>query len=88
MVGTMGQEKDFEEIKKETMENEVSQKIFDLVEKPKDFVSVRSINVFYDRYRVNVYTECETGGLIGYKSQRISQSYFCKYDGENLTIIA
>lgn len=85
----MGQEKDFEELKKETMEKEVSEKIFELVEKPKDFVFVKSSNVYHDRYRVNVYSSYQDEGTMsGYKSQRISQSYFCKYDGENLTILS
>ena len=85
----MGQEKDFEDLKKEAMENEVNEKIFDLVEKPKDFMFVKSSNVYYDRYRVNVYSAYQDGGtLTGYTSQRISHSYFCKYDGEDLTIIS
>ena len=85
----MGQEKDFEELKKETMEKEVSEKIFELVEKPKDFLFVKSSNVYHDRYRVNVYSSYQDEGTMsGYKSQRISHSYFCRYDGENLTILS
>lgn len=86
----MGQENlDFDNLKKEAMENEVSEKIFDLVEKPKDFMFVKSSNVYHDRYRVNVYSSYQTEGTMsGYSSQRISHSYFCKYDGENLTILS
>lgn len=86
----MGQENlDFDNLKKEAMENEVSEKIFDLVEKPKDFMFVKSSNVYHDRYRVNVYSAYQTEEtLSGYSSQRISHSYFCKYDGENLTILS
>jgi len=81
-------ENNFEEKRREAMEQEVNQKIFDLVEKPKGFLFVKSTNVFHDRYRVNVYAESEVETYNGYKGQRISNSYFCKYDGENLTIIA
>ncbi len=85
----MGQEQAFEELKKEAMENEVNKKIFDLVEKPKDFMFVKSSNVYHDRYRVNIYSSYQhEGTMTGYKSQRSAHAYFCKYDGEDLTIIS
>lgn len=82
---SMANNKNNLEKRREAMEQKVNQKIFDLVEKPKGFLFVKSTNVFHDRYRVNVYAESEVDGC---KGQRISSSYFCKYDGENLTIIA
>lgn len=60
--------------------------IFDHVEKPDDFLMCKSINVFDDRYRVNIYTKRYVEGIEG---KCIKHSYFCKYDASgNLNIIS
>ena len=63
---------------------EIESLLFKQVEKPKNLLMVKAINVFDNRYRINVYTEVEEDGLI---KKRISASYFCHYKPGQLTII-
>ena len=58
--------------------------LFKQVEKPKNLLMVKAINVFDNRYRINVYTEIEEDGLT---KKRISASYFCHYNLNKLDII-
>jgi hypothetical protein len=44
----------------------------------------RIINVFDNRYRINIYTEIEEDNLI---KKRIAASYFCHYNSGHLEII-
>jgi len=54
--------------------------IFKHVEKPKDFLYCRSINVFENRWRVNVYSKRYIEGIEG---KYISSSYFIHFDKAN-----
>jgi hypothetical protein len=66
------------------MDLEIEHLLFKQVEKPKHFLMVRSLPLFENRYRINVYTQTEEEGLF---KKRISSSYFCHYQPGKLTII-
>ena len=66
------------------MDLEIESLLFKQVEKPKHYLMTRVINVFENRYRVNVYVEIEENNLI---KRKIKQSYFCHYNPGELTII-
>lgn len=51
--------------------------LFSHVAKPKDYLYCRSINVYDDRWRVNVYSKRYVEGIEG---KYISQSYFVSFD--------
>lgn len=64
-----------------------NQKVCDLIlkqiEKPENYIFCRAINVYDNRYRVNIYsktTNHESEGV------RISNSYFVKYDGKEIIL--
>jgi hypothetical protein len=63
---------------------EIESLLFKQVEKPKHFLMTRIINVYENRYRINVYIQVEEEGLI---KKRISASYFCHYFPGKLEII-
>lgn len=68
------------------MDLEIEYLLFKQVEKPKNFLMVRSLLLFENRYRVNIYTQTdEEEGLL---KKRISSSYFCHYHSGKLTIIS
>lgn len=54
-------------------------------ERPKHLHDVKIVNVFEDRYRINVWVRVEEGG---FEKTKIHSSYFARYDGENLHIRA
>lgn len=66
------------------MDLEIESLLFKQVEKPQHFLMMRAINLFSNRYRINVYTETEEDNLI---KKRIAASYFCHYHPGKLTII-
>ena len=55
------------------MKKDVCDLLFEQVSKPSDFLMCRAINLYDNRYRVNLYSETEEDGLL---KRRISQSYF------------
>jgi len=61
--------------------------IFSYVEKPKDYLMCKSMNVYDDRWRINVYSKRTVDGIEG---KYISQSYFTSFNTSNgeLKIIA
>ena len=63
---------------------EIESLLFKQVEKPKNFLMTKSINVYDNRYRINVYVEFEADNLT---KKRIFASYFCNYSPGVLTII-
>ena len=65
------------------MHLEIESLLFKQVEKPKNFLMTKIINVYDNRYRINVYVEFEEDNLT---KKRISTSYFCHYSPGNLTI--
>lgn len=66
------------------MDYEIEQLLFKQVEKPKHHLMTKVINLWDNRYRVNVYIQIEEDNLI---KKRISGSYFCHYSPGKLTII-
>lgn len=66
------------------MELEIESLLFKQVSKPDDYLMIKIINVYDNRYRINIYSEIEENNLI---KRKISQSYFCHYKPGELTII-
>lgn len=66
------------------MDLEIESLLFKQVEKPKNLLMTKIINVWENRYRINVYTEIEEDNLI---KRKIHSSYFCHYNPGKLTII-
>ena len=66
------------------MDLEIEHLLFKQVEKPNRYLMTRIINVFENRYRINIYVQIEEDNLI---KKRISSSYFCHYSPGKLTII-
>lgn len=59
--------------------------LFSKVEKPKDLCDTKIVNVFEDRYRINLWIKTEEDGI---EKKKIGNSYFIKYDGEKIEIKA
>lgn len=51
--------------------------LFKHTKKPEDYIYCRSINVYDDRWRVNVYSKIYVDGIEG---KRISKSYFVHFN--------
>jgi hypothetical protein len=63
---------------------EIESLLFKQVEKPKHFLTLKIINVFQNRYRINIYIETEEDNLM---KKKIAASYFCHYYPGKLEII-
>lgn len=61
--------------------------LFKQIEKPKNLEMCRAINVYDNRYRINVYTRsyCQEYDV---DKVRITQSYFAKLKDNKLIILA
>ena len=68
-----------------TNEFEIETLLFQQINKPKDYLMLKAINIFGDYYRVNVYTQVEEEGLL--KKRIGNNSYFCKFEDNSLKII-
>ena len=66
------------------MDLEIENLLFKQVEKPKHHLMTKIINVWENRYRINVYTEIQEDNLI---KRKIYASYFCHYEPGKLTIM-
>jgi hypothetical protein len=66
------------------MDIEIESLLFKIVEKPKKHLMTKVINLWENRYRVNVYIEITEDNLI---KRKISNSYFCHYSPGKLNII-
>lgn len=66
------------------MELEIESLLFQQIEKPKNYLMTKIINVWENRYRINVYTEFKENNLI---KRKIAASYFCHYEPGKLTIV-
>jgi len=64
---------------------DVCQLLWDQVEKPKNLETCKAINVYDNKYRVNVYTR-SYDEFWDIDKVRITQSYFCAVNGKELTI--
>lgn len=65
-------------------EYEIENLLFLQVEKPKNHLMTKVVNVFHDYFRINVYTQIEEEGLL---KRKISQSYMTTFRNDILTII-
>ena len=63
---------------------EIESLLFKQVEKPKNHLMTKTINLWENRYRINVYTEITEDNLI---KRKIHSSYFCHYEPGNLKIL-
>lgn len=61
--------------------------LFKQIEKPKNLEMCRAINVYDNRYRINVYTRSYCAEY-DVDKVRITQSYFAKLKDNNLIILA
>jgi hypothetical protein len=61
--------------------------LWEQVEKPKNLETCRAINVYDNKYRINVYTRSHDE-LYDLDRVRITQSYFCRLDDDQLVIRA
>lgn len=64
-------------------ESLIASLLFKQVEEPKNIVKLKIVNVFDNRYRINIWTEKVEEGLIKYK---ITQSYFARFTDNSLII--
>lgn len=62
----------------------VEKLLFQQVKKPKYTTHTKIVNVFENRYRINVYVQLEENG---FTKQKIGASYFARLDGETLNIV-
>lgn len=60
--------------------------LFSQIEKPKNFETCRAINVYDNKYRVNIYTK-KYDEIYDVEQVRITQSYFCKLSDKNELVI-
>lgn len=58
--------------------------LFEQVEKPKQHKNTKIVNVFGDKYRVNVYIEFEEENLT---KTRMHSSYMCSFKNKQLDIL-
>ena len=65
----------------------VCKEVLDQVGEPDNYYMCKGMNVYDNRYRVNIYVKEEVEDLTGYK-QYIHSSYFCKLDEDKVTILA
>lgn len=63
---------------------EIERLLFKQVEKPPNYLMAKIINVYSNRYRINIYIEFEEENLLKHK---IHSSYFCHYNSGQLIII-
>ena len=66
------------------MDLEIESLLFKQVSRPKNHLMTKIINVWENRYRINVYIEIEQDNLI---KRKIHSSYFCHYIPGKLTIV-
>lgn len=59
--------------------------LFKQVEKPKNYLMTKVINIFENRYRINVYCENTEDNLT---KRKIQDSYYAIYDDKELRIIS
>ena len=66
------------------MDLEIESLLFKQVPKPKRHLITKIINVWENRYRINVYVEIDEDNLT---KRKIYSSYFCHYVPGKLTIV-
>jgi len=63
---------------------EIENLLFKQVDKPKGHLMTKVINLWENRYRINLYAEIYENNLT---KRKIAQSYFCHYEPGNLKIL-
>ena len=66
------------------MDLEIESLLFKQVEKPKRHLMTKIINLWENRYRINIYIEIEEDNLT---KRKIHSSYFCHYTSGYLKIL-
>lgn len=66
------------------MDLEIEHLLFEQIEKPNNYLMTKIINIWDNRYRINVYTEFVENNLL---KRKIDSSYFCKYEPGKLSIV-
>jgi hypothetical protein len=66
------------------MDMEIESLLFKQVKKPKNHLMTKIINVWANRYRINIYVELYEDNLV---KRKIESSYFCHYSPGSLEII-
>lgn len=61
----------------------IKELLFKQVEKPNGFISFKAVNVFDNRYRINLWVQYEEDGLTRTK---VGASYFAVLDGDELRL--
>jgi hypothetical protein len=65
----------------------VCKEVLDQVGKPDNFFMCKGMNVYDNKYRVNVYVKEDVSDITGNKLY-IKDSYFCKLDNDIVTILS
>lgn len=65
--------------------NDVCMKVLEKVGKPEHYLMCKAMNVFDDKYRVNIYTKRWVDDIEG---RSISKSYFVRYNKDGLHILS
>lgn len=69
----------------EISETKILDMLWNLVEKPKNYLKIKVINVYDNAYRINIWSEYDDP-IHKLKRVKISQSYFCKLYDDGLVI--
>jgi len=77
-------EEQVEEMPKNITEQYVLDLLFQQVEKPKKYFKIKTINVYDNSYRINIWCEFEKDNLT---QRKIAHSYFVKVIDGSLKII-
>lgn len=80
----MTKEKETKEPIKSPNEQLIEKLLFQQVNKPKHTTNIKIVNVFENRYRINIYVQLEENG---FTKQKIGASYFAKLEGDSLNIV-
>ena len=61
--------------------------LFKQFERPRNLEACKAVNVYDNKYRINVYTRSHDS-FWDVDKVRITQSYFARLDGDSLTIVS
>ncbi len=66
---------------------EVCKKVLDMVGTPENYHMSKGMNVYDNKFRVNIFVKEELNDITGHKLY-IKQSYFCRLDNDVVTILS
>lgn len=67
------------------IEKNIESLLFKQIEKPQNIFSLKIINVYNDKYRINIWGKVEEGG---FEKNKIVKSHFVSYKNKKLEIIS